>query len=170
MIATLLLAQILAAAPATTATPVIKADTGQTRTLADVARERKLGVKGVQGGTMSVAGAPAPHVMPVLMAGQSAGQPESGGALTRADSYDAWTARRQAIQAEADAANTALSQADSTIPSVTCRNPNSAACIIANETRESGLLQYRMKVNEAEAKMNKLREEASKAGVPGLVR
>ena len=58
MIATLLLAQILAAAPATTATPVAKANTGQTRTLADVARERKLGKKGVQGGTLSVAGAP----------------------------------------------------------------------------------------------------------------
>ena len=71
MIATLLLAQILAAAPATTATPVAKADTGQTtlvapparvesqssgtRTLADVARERKLGIKGVKGGGFSAA-------------------------------------------------------------------------------------------------------------------
>ena len=162
MIAAFLLAQILTATPA----PIIKAETGQTRTLADVARERKLGVKGVAGGTISIAGAPIPPVLPVLGAGHA----ESGGPLTRADSYDAWTARRQAIQAEADAANTTLSQADSTIPSVTCRNPNSAACVIANEARESGLLQYRMKVNEADAKMNKLREEASKAGVPGLVR
>src|SRR5664280_2482475 len=55
MIATLLLAQILAAAPATTATPVVKADTGQTRTLADVARERKLGVKLMTPGVFSVA-------------------------------------------------------------------------------------------------------------------
>ena len=157
---------VAAMAPTPSPTAVVQASTGKTRTLADVARERKLGVKGVAGGTLSIAGASVPLALPVL----GAGQPESGGPLTRADSYDAWTARRQAIQAEADAANTTLSQADSTIPSVTCRNPNSAACIIANETRESGLLQYRMKVNEAEAKMNKLREEASKAGVPGLVR
>jgi hypothetical protein len=56
MIATLLLAQVLAAAPATTATPVAKANTGQTRTLADVARERKLGKRPASGGTLSVAG------------------------------------------------------------------------------------------------------------------
>ena len=59
MIALVLLAQ-LAATPAATPTlaPVVAASEGQTRTLADVARERKLGKKGVQGGTLSVAGAP----------------------------------------------------------------------------------------------------------------
>ena len=57
--ALILLAQVAAKTPVATPTPapVVKADTGQTRTLADVARERKLGKKGVQGGTLSVAGA-----------------------------------------------------------------------------------------------------------------
>jgi hypothetical protein len=60
----ILLAQIAAKTPATTPTPVpvVAAGTGQTRTLADVARERKLGKNGVQGGTLSVAGAPAPQL------------------------------------------------------------------------------------------------------------
>ena len=57
MIALFLTAQLLATAPqTTTAAPIARADTGQTRTLADVARERKLGKKGVKGGTLSVAG------------------------------------------------------------------------------------------------------------------
>jgi hypothetical protein len=45
--------------PAATPTPapVTTTANGQTRTLADVARERKLGKKGVTGGTLSVAGA-----------------------------------------------------------------------------------------------------------------
>ena len=60
MIATLLLAQILAAAPATTATPVAKANTGQTRTLADVARERKLGKRPDGAGALSVSGQSTP--------------------------------------------------------------------------------------------------------------
>jgi hypothetical protein len=67
MIALVLLAQ-LAAVPTPVATPtpapVVRVDTGQTRTLADVARERKLGKKGVQGGTLSVTGAPVPQSGP----------------------------------------------------------------------------------------------------------
>lgn len=56
-VAFILTAQLLATTPqTTTAAPVVRAESGQTRTLADVARERKLGKKGVQGGTLSVAG------------------------------------------------------------------------------------------------------------------
>jgi hypothetical protein len=56
-------AQLLTAAPSSA--PVVAAATGQTRTLADVARERKLGKKGVVGGTLSVAGAPGmPSLVP----------------------------------------------------------------------------------------------------------
>jgi hypothetical protein len=38
------------------AAPARESQTGGTRTLSDVARERKLGIKGVVGGTLSVAG------------------------------------------------------------------------------------------------------------------
>jgi hypothetical protein len=90
MIATLLLAQILAAAPATTATPVAKADTGQTRTLADVARERKLGKKGVVGGTLSVAGAPVPS----LTSGTGSKEvTEADARLAKAIEHGAWVDR-----------------------------------------------------------------------------
>lgn len=60
----LLAAMDAAPTPASTQTsaPVVRAESGQTRTLADVARERKLGKKGVQGGTLSVAGAPVADV------------------------------------------------------------------------------------------------------------
>ena len=61
MIAMLVLAQLASATPAPTpAAPLGAASTavsGKPRTLADVARERKLGKKGVEGGTLSVAGA-----------------------------------------------------------------------------------------------------------------
>lgn len=59
----LLAAMDAAPTPASTQTsaPVVRAESGQTRTLADVVRERKLGKKGVQGGTLSVAGAPVPQ-------------------------------------------------------------------------------------------------------------
>lgn len=58
MLALILLAQLTATpGPTPTPTPISKAGTGQTRTLADVARERRLGQKGVTGGTLSVTGA-----------------------------------------------------------------------------------------------------------------
>jgi hypothetical protein len=47
---------------------------------------------------------------------------------------------------------------------------SSAAQALADETRAGALLPYREKVSEAGAKLDKLREDAAKAGVPGLVR
>jgi hypothetical protein len=58
MIAALLLAQILSSTPVPLAEAPRREQAAGTRTLSDVARERKLGKKGVQGGTLSVAGAP----------------------------------------------------------------------------------------------------------------
>jgi hypothetical protein len=65
--AIVLLAQVSAApVPSPAPEPVSAASNGRTRTLADVARERKLGKKGVSGGTLSVAGASG---MPTVAAG-----------------------------------------------------------------------------------------------------
>jgi len=166
MIATLLLAQILAAAPATTATPVVKADTGQTRTLADVARERKLGVKGVRGGTMSVAGAALP-IQP-----KGAASPVLGAAppATIAGMEAEWRGRYTACRAELDAAQIEEARADSTMPSVVSRSGRGLAAV-ANEAREAGLLPYRMRVATAQARCDALPEEARMAGAsPGWVR
>jgi hypothetical protein len=61
MLAALIVLAAMDAAPtpaaARTTTPVVAAGTGQTRTLADVARERKLGKRPAAGGTLSVVGA-----------------------------------------------------------------------------------------------------------------
>ena len=61
MIAMLVLAQLASATPAPTPAASLGAAStavsAKPRTLADVARERKLGKKGVEGGTLSVAGA-----------------------------------------------------------------------------------------------------------------
>ena len=69
-------------------TPVSKAGTGQTRTLADVARERKLGIKGVQGGTLSVAGAPGMPSLPPRSDGKRA--TEADARLARAIRDGEW--------------------------------------------------------------------------------
>ncbi len=70
MLAYLLLAQLASAAvatPAATPAPALGAAatavSGRPKTLADLARERKLGLKGTSGGTLSVAGASG---MPVI--------------------------------------------------------------------------------------------------------
>jgi hypothetical protein len=61
MLAFLLLAQVASATPAATPAPALgvasTAVSAKPKTLADLARERKLGKKGVTGGTLSVAGA-----------------------------------------------------------------------------------------------------------------
>jgi hypothetical protein len=75
MFALLLLAQVVSATPSTPAVPqatpapalgaASSAVSARPMTLADLARERKLGKKGVAGGTLSVAGAPGmPAVVP----------------------------------------------------------------------------------------------------------
>ncbi len=161
----LLAASDAAIKPAPTPTPVVveKAGIGQTRTLADVARERKLGKKGVAGGTMSVAGA----------SGGSETQVKAQNAKMQAE-YDAtdaaWQARFDATKKELSLAQASLAQADATMPNVVSFGRPGAAHAIALEAREGALLPYRMRVKDAEAAMAALREEASRAGVPGLVR
>lgn len=60
MLALLLLAQVSSVTPAPTPGPVLGAASasvsGRPKTLADLARERKLGKQGVAGGTLSVSG------------------------------------------------------------------------------------------------------------------
>jgi hypothetical protein len=94
--ALVLLAQVVAtpaAAPTPTGEPVSAASNGRTRTLADVARERKLGKKGVVGGTLTVAGAPVerapagPGGAPVDTAR------EADARLARAIEHGAWVDR-----------------------------------------------------------------------------
>jgi len=107
MVAFLLLAE-LAAAPAPSPapappTPVVGTASGSVsaapKTLADVARERRLGNKGVEGGTLSVAGT----------SGSSAGAP--GGKPGQAPSPAAQAkARVHAAEAEVRAARRALDE------------------------------------------------------------
>ena len=78
MLAILLLAQVASATPA--ATPAAALGSGSAavsakpKTLADLARERRLGTKGVTGGTLSVSGASGMPVVP------SGGESRAGGA------------------------------------------------------------------------------------------
>jgi len=102
MLAFLLLAQVASVtppAPASTPAPALgvasTAVSAKPKTLADFARERKLGKKGVAGGTLSVAGAPGmPAVVPEadVRAGSHA-IPERSGRLRNAEA-DVKAARR----------------------------------------------------------------------------
>lgn len=68
MLAILVLAQVASATPAPTPAAALGAAStavsAKPKTLADVARERKLGKKGVAGGTLSVSGASGMPVIP----------------------------------------------------------------------------------------------------------
>lgn len=160
MIALLLAAQILAAAPAKTIPPVVAAGTGQTRTLADIARERKLGIKGVRGGTLSVAGAPVPYSAPLLVSAPSTGADEAE-----------WTQRNADARGELAGARAALSQAEAALPIVNVgRRPN-VANVILQQQRDAALLPYQTRAKEAQANVDALPEAARKAGAePGWVR
>jgi hypothetical protein len=106
MLALLLLAQVASATPAATPAPALGAAStavsGKPRTLADVARERKLGKKGVTGGTLSVAGAPG---MPVVLPSgpeRRAGSPSYPEENTRVRNAEADVqAARRAVDEEA---------------------------------------------------------------------
>lgn len=171
MIALVLLAQI-AATPAATPTPapVVAAGTGQTRTLADVARERKLGKKGVVGGTLSVAGAPAPLAGAGARAGAPA--PQAGGTVATAADEAMWTQRAISARVELSAAQAALAQADASLPAAAAIGWGArASAAMQYQVREAALLPYRQRVSEAQAKVNVLQEEARRAGAaPGWVR
>ena len=156
MIATLLLAQILSSTPV----PVIKAETGQTRTLADVARERKLGIKPKSGGTMSVAGA---HL----------NAPAVGAATAEADAFQAaWIKRNAEVRGELAAAQEAEATAAASMPQyIASGRGSSATQAVLDSTRDGALLPYRARVNEAQAKVDALAEAARRAGAhPGWVR
>jgi hypothetical protein len=91
MLAFLLLAQVVSAMPAATPVPALGAGStavsARPKTLADLARERKLGKKGVTGGTLSVAGASGMPVVasaPDVRAG-SAAVPEGSAGLRNAE-------------------------------------------------------------------------------------
>jgi hypothetical protein len=162
--ALILLAQVAAKTPVATPTPapVVKADTGQTRTLADVARERKLGKKGVQGGTLSVAGAPV-----------------QGGSAASATAYSAgvaeeavWIQRAVSARAELSAAQAALARADASLPAAAAMGWGArASAAMQYQVREAALLPYRDRVASAQARVNAVSEEARNAGAaPGWIR
>lgn len=99
MLAFVLLAQV-AASSAGSSTPAPALGTTSTavsakpRTLADVARERKLGKKGAGGGTLSVAGASGmPEVASESGAGKGHARPEKSARLRNAEA-DVQAARR----------------------------------------------------------------------------
>jgi hypothetical protein len=167
--AIVLLAQVAAApAPAPAVEPVIAASSGRTRTLADVARERKLGKKGVQGGTLSVAGAP------VELSGMSMVRrqvPAASQISMGADEAE-WTQRNSKARGELAKAQAELEQANASLPSWSVSGRGSAhAAAILDQIRQEALLPYRMKEAAARAEVAALPEAARKAGAyPGWVR
>ena len=76
--------------PTQTPAPVVAATNGQTRTLADVARGRKLGKKGVQGGTLSVAGAPVSSAPALASGSVNRAAADADARLARAMRDGAW--------------------------------------------------------------------------------
>lgn len=142
--------------------PVVAAGTGQTRTLADVARERKLGIKGVQGGTLSVAGASVePSVWRQAPIVASVGTDEAE-----------WTARNAKARGELSKARADLEQANASLPTWHVSGRGSAhTAAILEQIRQEALLPYRMKEASARAEVAALPEAARKAGAyPGWVR
>ena len=109
MLAFVLLAQVAAATPAATPAPALgvasTAVSAKPKTLADVARERKLGKKGVTGGTLSVAGTSG---MPVVL--PSGGEGRAGSASGGASSPDGNSRLRNA-ESDVQAARRAVDDA-----------------------------------------------------------
>jgi hypothetical protein len=99
MLAILFLAQVTSATPAPTPAAALgsasTAVSAKPKTLADVARERKLGKKGVAGGTLSVSGASGMPAVPSGGEGRtgSGGVPEGNTRLRNAEA-DVQAARR----------------------------------------------------------------------------
>ena len=105
MLAFLLLAQVVSATPAATPAPALGAAStsvsGKPKTLADVARERKLGVKGTSGGTMSVAGASGMPLVTFATDG-GAGSPDYSDRYTRVRNAESdLQAARRAVDEQA---------------------------------------------------------------------
>jgi hypothetical protein len=136
------------------------------KSLSDIAGELKLGKVGIKGGTFSVAGAPVPAA--ALSSGSS------GASLSPIldDEEARWTARAKAARDELEAAAAAYSSASNQLPMyIAVSTRRGGAVLINNPARDSALLPYQMRLNEARARVNALPEEARKAGAqPGWVR
>ena len=178
LVACIVLAAVAAtpvATPKPTPVPAIRAGTGQTRTLADVARERRVGVPGVKGGAFTVTSASGASD---ALAGQSTGSapPARAGATPQpwedAVAYDeSWRERAKNAQAELGEAEAAEARASAAIPAVTFSGRGAAAAqALADQQRAAALAPYREKIGAASEKIRQLKEDAAKAGVPGLVR
>lgn len=149
---------LLAQSPAPT--PVVAAGTGRTRTLADLAAERRAGVKGVKGGTISIAGAPL-------------NAPAAGAATREADAFqNAWIKRNADTRGEYKAASDALETAGGLMPRyIASGRGSSVTQAILDSTRAAALLPYTARATEAAVEVNALQEAARKAGAyPGWVR
>ncbi|MEO8055004.1 MAG: hypothetical protein ABI768_07615 [Acidobacteriota bacterium] len=101
MLALFLLAQVAAATPASTpaaalgSAPAAASVSAKPKTLADLARERKLGQKGVSGGSLSVSGAEGDPAAPAAGVGPSASGASSGKkARVKSAEADVQAARR----------------------------------------------------------------------------
>lgn len=170
----LLAAMDAAPTPAATLTPApVKATmNGQTRSLSDVAAERKLGKKGVQGGTLSVSGAPVSAAsVSAAPVSQASGAPAAKPPAV-ADEETVWRQRNADARGELAAAQAALAQADAALPAAVAYGRGArASAAIQNQVREGTLLPYRTRVADAQAKVDALPEEARRAGAqPGWVR
>lgn len=162
----LLAAMDAASTPTSTPAPVTATANGQTRTLADVARERKLGKKGARGGTLSVSGAPVSGAS-VPQGGPAEVKPAAGADAEEA----AWRQRSADARTELAAAQAALGQAEAALPIINVGTRPNAANVILKQNRDAALLPYRTRVSDAQARVNALPEEARKAGAaPGWVR
>ena len=161
ILAAVLLAQTLAAAP--TPPAVVKAGHGTTRTLSDLARERRLSPRAAPG-TFSVAGVeggPGPIGVRGL-----------GGFVETSD--DALRSRYLDATAASSAASAERAAAENSVPSLVTygrlTRGEAAAHAVAAIARDAALLPYRAKEAEAQRRVESIKEEASRAGVPGLAR
>jgi hypothetical protein len=139
MLAILLLAQVASATPAPTPAAVLgttsTAVSAKPKTLADLARERKLGKKGVAGGTLSVAGASGiPSV------------PSGGDGRTRSTGVADENARLKNAEADAQAARRAVDD----------------AAVKKGMTSEDAAA-ARQKLDAARRELNQAREDAARS-------
>jgi len=155
----------LAAAP----TPTRVAVTAQPRTLADVARERRLS-KEKTGGVFSAAEsrgtgytASSEYERPKRERTEPTPAPE----LSVEDGEAYWRGRVRSIRADIRAAAAKLSDMQASTPMTHFANPNSAAAALASQIRETALAPYRAAVREAEGRLLALEAECSAAKVQG---
>ncbi|MEO8055768.1 MAG: hypothetical protein ABI768_11465 [Acidobacteriota bacterium] len=169
--AAVLFSALLLAAPGALVqtAPVVKAGTGTTRTLSDLARERRLLGRPAVSGTFSVAGVaggPLPlSASAIAHAAANAGAEEA-----------ALRSRYQAATSDASAARADLALAETYVPHFVSWGPRpgrghaAADRAAAAAVRESAVLPYRMRLREADAGVAAVKEDASRAGLPGAAR